>query len=208
MSEPKQTAAGAPHLRFLVGLSCALAALTACDGAIGGGDGAAGGGSGGTTGGTGSVGPGSDTKAVGPRPLYRLTRREYNNTVHDLLGDTTHPADTFPDDRDRSFLFRRAGLVATQDADLLRSTAEALAATAIKTPASILPCDPTAGEDACATKFISDFGLRAYRRPLNATESMHLTSLYQNARTTLKLSFNDAIAVLLEAILQSPAFLY
>jgi hypothetical protein len=159
-------------------------------------------------GGGGAIGPGSDPNAVGPRPLYRLTRREYNNTVHDLLGDTTHPADGFPDDRDRSFLFRRAGLVATQDADLLRITAEELAATAMKTPSSVLPCDPASGEDACAAKFITDFGLRAYRRPLADAEKMHLTALYQSARTTLKLSFNDAIAVLLEGILQSPAFLY
>jgi len=230
MTDPKRTVEGSPQLRFLLGVSCALAALTACDatisgsGAAGGaGPAAAGPGPGNPTGGSGAVGntgggsslagggtigPASDPNAVGPRPLYRLTRREYNNTVRDLLGDSTHPADGFPDDRDRSFLFRRAGLVATQDGDLLRTTAETLAATAIKTPATVLPCDPTAGEDACATKFISAFGLRAYRRPLNATESMHLTALYQNARTTLKLTFNDAIAMLLEAILQSPAFLY
>ncbi|HXK17050.1 MAG TPA: DUF1592 domain-containing protein, partial [Polyangiaceae bacterium] len=232
MTDPKRTVEGSPQLRFLFGVSCALAALTACDATISGGNGAGGAGtvvggpsnlngggsasvsgSGAATGGSslaggGTIGPVTDPNAVGPRPLYRLTRREYNNTVHDLLGDATHPADGFPDDHDRAFLFRRAGLVATQDADLLRSTAEALAATAMKTPTSVLPCDPTGGEDACATKFISDFGLRAYRRPLSATESMHLTALYQNARTALKLSFNDAITVLLEAILQSPAFLY
>ncbi|HEX2870219.1 MAG TPA: DUF1592 domain-containing protein [Polyangiaceae bacterium] len=165
-------------------------------------------GTGGGTGGTGSVSPGSDPNAVGPRSLARLTRRQYNNTVRDLLGDTTHPADQFPDDKDRQFLFRRAGLVATLDADQLRTSAETLAAAAIKTPANLLSCDPAAGEDACAAQFIADFGLRAYRRPLNATESMHLLSLYQNARNNLKLSFNDAIAVLLEGILQSPAFLY
>src|SRR5882672_2970504 len=143
MSELKRTVEGSPHLRFLAGVSCALAALTACDATIsGGGNGAGGAGAiagpggpagpngnagvGSSLGGGGTIGPGSDPNAVGPRPLYRLTRREYNNTVHDLLGDTTHPADAFPDDRDRSFLFRRAGLVATQDADLLRTTAETL----------------------------------------------------------------------------------
>lgn len=30
--------------------------------------------------------------------LHRLNRAEYNNTVRDLLGDTTNPADDFPDD--------------------------------------------------------------------------------------------------------------
>src|SRR5260221_105872 len=179
MTDPKRTVEGSPQLRFLLGVSCALAALTACDATISGGSGAGGAGTvvggpsnlngGGTSSvsssgsgsdpgggsslaGGGTIGPVTDPNAVGPRPLYRLTRREYNNTVHDLLGDTTHPADTFPDDRDRSFLFRRAGVVATQDAHLLRSTAAALAATAMKTPTSVLPCDPTGGEDACSTK--------------------------------------------------------
>src|SRR5262245_24290261 len=36
----------------------------------------------------------------GPSPLRRLTRREYNNTVRDLLGDTTRPAEAFPAEED------------------------------------------------------------------------------------------------------------
>jgi hypothetical protein len=218
MRSREQGADGAPHVsRLVFAVGVALAALAACDGSISGSNAGSGGAglppgnlnaAGSASSGGASIGPGSDPNAVGPRPLYRLTRREYNNTVHDLLGDDTHPADGFPDDRDRAFLFRRAGLVATQDADLLRTTAETLAATAIKSIAGILPCDPASGEDACATKFISDFGKRAYRRPLSGPEAMNLTALYQNARTNLKLSFNDAIGVLLEALLQSPAFLY
>jgi uncharacterized protein DUF1592/uncharacterized protein DUF1588/uncharacterized protein DUF1595/uncharacterized protein DUF1585/uncharacterized protein DUF1587 len=209
MRDPMNVGAAAPSsLRLLVGLGISLVALVACEGGIDGTNpGSAGGGpSGGASATGGSVG--MDANPAGPRPLSRLTRREYNNTVRDLLGDTTHPADDFPEDRDRAFLFRRAGLVATQDADLLRSAAEALASQAIKTPSSVLPCDAASGEDACAAKFISDFGKRAYRRPLSDVETMRLTALYQNARTTLKMTFNDAIETLLEGMLQSPAFLY
>ena len=72
----------------------------------------------------------------------------------------------------------------------------------------MLPCDAASGEDACAAKFIADFGKRAYRRPLSDVETMRLTALYQNARTVQKMTFNDAIETLLEGILQSPAFLY
>ena len=50
-------------------------------------------------------GPGSeplscDGAAISPgdAPIRRMTHFEYNNTVHDLLGDTTSPADTFPPD--------------------------------------------------------------------------------------------------------------
>jgi hypothetical protein len=208
MRSSKQAVAGVPSvLNLVVGVAAALAGLVACDASIDGADGAGGAGplngAGSSSGGAG-VGP----NAAGPRPLLRLTRREYNNTVRDLLGDTTHPADEFPDDRDRAFLFRRSGLVATQDADLLRTTAEALAKTAIQTPTRVLPCDAASGEDECAAKFIADFGKRAYRRPLSDVETTRLTALYQNARTVQKMTFDGAIETLLEGILQSPAFLY
>ena len=32
---------------------------------------------------------------AGPSPIRRLNRTEYNNTIRDLLGDTTRPADAF-----------------------------------------------------------------------------------------------------------------
>src|SRR5262245_60420040 len=45
--------------------------------------------------------PGSAASACGApepgrAPLRRLTKPEYNNTVRDLLGDTTRPADSLP----------------------------------------------------------------------------------------------------------------
>src|SRR4051812_11492045 len=38
------------------------------------------------------------TKAVGASPMRRLTHAEYDNSVADLLGDTTHPASDFAPD--------------------------------------------------------------------------------------------------------------
>src|SRR5437016_3093093 len=35
----------------------------------------------------------------GPAPLRRLTQAQFNNTVRDLLGDATKPADSFPPDQ-------------------------------------------------------------------------------------------------------------
>ena len=58
-------------------------------GQVGGGNGN----TGGTTGGGGGI---LDQTAAGPTPLRRLDRREYNNTVRDLLGDNSSPADKFP----------------------------------------------------------------------------------------------------------------
>jgi len=185
------------------GLSIALALLGGCQSTVDGADA-----TGGASSAGGSPSTPSELSTTGPRPLTRLTRREYNNTVRDLLGDTTRPADDFADDRDRSFLFRRAGLVATQDAELLRGSAEELTKAALKKIDQLLPCQPASGEDACAAQFIATFGLRAFRRPLSDAETQRLTALYREARDTLKLGFTDAIGVLIEGMLQAPAFLY
>jgi hypothetical protein len=158
--------------------------------------------------GTSAPGAAGDPNAAGLRPLRRLTRREYNNTVRDLLGDTSRPADSFPEDSDETFLFRRAGLVAQQDATVLRSAAETLGLAAARNPKPLLPCDPAAGEPACARQFIETFGLHAFRRPLHADELDRLLALYDTGRTTMKLAFADAVGLLVEAMLQAPGFLY
>jgi hypothetical protein len=135
-------------------------------------------------------------------PLYRLTNLEYNNTVRDLLGDTTHPADQFPLDEDDRFLYRRAAQVATLDADRLREAAENLAKAYAPAPCS------GGGEPACATQFITTFGQRAYRRPLLPDEISRLTDLYNIGRTTLMLDYAGGIKLLVEGMLQSPEFIY
>ena len=45
------------------------------------------------------VAPGSCGEITpGASPIRRMTRLEYDNTVRDLLGDTTRPAQVFPPD--------------------------------------------------------------------------------------------------------------
>src|SRR5450432_13158 len=53
---------------------------------------------GGSVGASGVVVAGDACKTLDPGPSYvrRLNRFEYNNTVRDLLGDTTAPATDFP----------------------------------------------------------------------------------------------------------------
>jgi hypothetical protein len=148
-----------------------------------------------------------DPNAAGPRPLRRLDRREYNNTVRDLLGDPSAPADKFPSDRDSDFLFRQAGLVTSQDYSTIQEAAEVLAASAAKKAATLAPCAGTP-EDACARKFATTFGLRAYRRPLVDREAESLVQLFKEARGAPGADYAAAIGAMIEGILQSPAFLY
>lgn len=212
----------------VIQLGCVIstvAALSACTADIGGGQGG-GTGAGSPTGGAGGLvdtngdgipdtpagggsGPGispTDPNAVGPMPLRRLNRREYNNTVRDLLGTAQRPADEFPADLDATYTFPRAGIVATLDAEHLQEAAEALVAEA--DVSKVLPCMPAGDEAACAKQFIEKFGLKAFRRPLLAEEIARLTALYDKGRGALMLDFNGAIKLVLEGMLQAPGFLY
>jgi hypothetical protein len=150
----------------------------------------------------------ADPLAAGPQPLRRMNAREYNNTVRDLLGDNTRPGDRFPSDRDTDFTFRHAGLVSSLDFSTIQDAAESLAAAAEKNVMTLAPC-AGGNEDECARNFATTFGLRAYRRPLVAREIDSLVQLYKDARNApSSLPYAGGIKVMLQGMLQSPAFLY
>ena len=88
-----------------------------------------------------------------------------------------------------------------------QSAALALSKAATLDLPALLACDPVSqGEDACVAGFVSDFGLRAYRRPLAAEETSRLLAFY--AKSKLAFDFPTAVRLLLQAMLQSPHFLY
>jgi hypothetical protein len=147
-----------------------------------------------------------------PAPIRRLSRFEYNNTVRDLLGDTTRPADAFPaevgstDFNNDAQALDFSRLLMEQYFAAAQSLATRAGADA-KGFAAILGCDPAAaGETACATTFVQGFGLRAYRRPLDAGERDRLLAVYRGARVDG--DFRTAITAVLRTMLQAPQFLY
>ena len=149
----------------------------------------------------------ADPNAAGPMPLRRLNQREYNNTVRDLLGVQTKPANAFPADIDSDFIFRRYGAVSTLDASHMSEAAEAISPTV--DVAKLAPCSGGAGaETACVQTFLATFGLHAYRRPLVADEVSGLMALYQTGRNSLRLDYSGGIKLLIEAMLQAPGFVY
>jgi hypothetical protein len=173
------------------------------------------GGSGGTNvgpGNGGTVGPGGPD-APGNATFRRLSRFEYNNTVHDLLGDTTSPADDFPPDAEAGKSgFLVGGTVAEADAAHLLDAAESLGAAAMTKLDTLLPCTPVptaaAAQDTCAKNFIHTFGKRAFRRPLTTEEEAGLVSYYGTQRTANGADFPNAIRLVVSAVLMSPQFLY
>src|SRR5689334_23149416 len=93
------------HYTYISCLAVCLAgpSLVGCEGSLSGGDGGPNGPGGmnpnlGSAGGSGTPNPepaDCTTPKPGAAPVRRMTRFEYNNTVRDLLGDTTSPAQSF-----------------------------------------------------------------------------------------------------------------
>jgi hypothetical protein len=146
-------------------------------------------------------------------PIRRLTRFEYNNTVRDLLGDTTAPADVLPPEEEVAGFNNQAAALTSSDLliEQYMKVAEDVGARAVLDIDALLPtCDPGLdGNDTCALTFIRDFGRRAFRRPLSQTEVERLKGVFDWAVTDPDLGrFEDGIQVVIEAALQSPSFLY
>jgi hypothetical protein len=135
--------------------------------------------------------------------LRRLTHSQYNNTVRDLLDDRSLPAGQFPpedfvngfknqyDSENLSPLLQ----------DAYSAAAEKLAANAFRRNARrLVACDPS---PACRAEFIRNFGLKAFRRPLDPAEIVRYEKLFQKQP-----SFLAGAQLVVEAMLQSPNFLF
>ena len=146
-------------------------------------------------------------------PIRRLTRFEYNRTVRDLLGDTSNPADVLPPEEEVAGFNNQAAALTSSDLliEQYMKVAEDVSARAVGNMEALIPgCDPDLdGNDACASSFIRDFGKRAFRRPLSQTEIERFKSVFDWAIADADLGrFEDGIEVVLQAMLQSPSFLY
>lgn len=184
------------------------------------------GGSGPSVGGTGGgvgvqdgtviVGPKAEPllpESAGPLVLRRLTHREFNNSVKDLLGDTTNAADTWSvDDGSTNSGFQAPNAVDKATLQFIEPSVSTIAENAVTQNRVTIPCtNPAAGtaETTCATQFIKTFGRRAYRRPVTDAETTDLLAVFTTAHTTpILYDFRTSIAQVIKAMLQSPNFLY
>jgi hypothetical protein len=144
--------------------------------------------------------------------LRRLTHSQYNNTVRDLLGDYSRPADRFPPE---DFVNGFKNQLRTQGmppllAEAYSGAAEKLALNAFRAGDvnQLIPCKPASASDAkCRDQFVRGFGLRAFRRPLSDAEAQRYGDLFaaQSARSG---RFVEGARAVVEAMLQSPKFLF
>src|SRR5581483_5787623 len=144
--------------------------------------------------------------------LRRLSVRELDATLQQLVGDTTHaavtlmPGDT-PAPFDNDYATQLASAVYVEAAERL---AQQIAADTLASPsrrALVLPCTPANDDDlACLENFIRTFGRRALRRPLTDAEVMGFMSLHTLARQ--RGTFDDSVTLIIERLLLDPEFLF
>lgn len=184
-------------------LAIALATLVTgqCTGVVGGPPGMTGGG-----------GPGVGALTLGPTGLHRLSRIEYDNTLADLMGDSSRPGfavlpeDTNdPFDNDYATQLVSGALIAALETLARDASARLLADTPRRD--ALVGCTPTGpGDQACLESFVRRFGRRAFRRPLEDTEIAAYLTL-----STFAIEANDfytAVDLALRAFLQDPSFVY
>ena len=150
----------------------------------------------------------------GPATLRRLTRAQYTNAIRDLLGaDVPVPADFEPDTVLSGFASIGSSLttVSATAAEKFESAANTLGAQAFADPTRrgrLVTCSPAATVDeGCARSFVTDFGRRAWRRPLTTDEVARYTAIATQGATMLG-DFWKGLGYALSGLIQSPNFLY
>jgi hypothetical protein len=175
-------------------------------------------------GGSSSTGSGGTTPGIscpsimpGRAPLRRLTTFEYNNTVRDLLMDTTNPDNDFPSEVIGNGFGNDADSqsVSSVLAGNYSSAAEGIAAratmnaTALGRLATCASNVTTANEESCARTIATSLLPRAFRRTVPTTEVDEYVALYRSTRAlSTTFTFANGVAAMIEAILQAPDFLY
>ena len=145
---------------------------------------------------------------AGPSPIRRLTRWEYDNTVRDLLGDSSRPSGRFPpDERGAGFTNDAQNLsVSPLHVENYLDAAEKLVNAATTDLGKLVPCDPATGDMGCATRFLESWGKRAWRRPLDDEEKAAMLKVFAAGMTSD--GFATGIRMMMQVMLQVPQFLY
>ncbi len=143
----------------------------------------------------------------------RLTHTQYDRTVSDLLYLDVAVSNEFEADPvfagyDNSI--ENLAVAGRLGRDYRRA-AEQLAARAVGDATAykrLAPCAST--PTTCGAEFVQAFGRRAYRRPLTAQEQTTYAQLHVAGATLVASgdAFKDGVQVVIEAMLQSPKFLY
>jgi hypothetical protein len=137
--------------------------------------------------------------------LRRLTHSQYNHTVRDLLGDQTAPANRFPPE-DFVNGFRNqyeSQSLSPLQIEAYSAAAERLAENAFRggDTNGLIPCNEAT--PACRARFVREFGLKTFRRPLEPAEQRRYEELMGAEEDLVR-----GAQLVVEVMLQSTSFLF
>ena len=143
---------------------------------------------------------------TGRTPLRRLTRGELDTSIRALLQvDAAAATSVTPDERMGPFYSNAVAPVDELAVEQYSELAARVALAATPRMAAIAGCE--LGTDAaCAARFIETFGKKVYRRPLEAAEKTELLTVFEAGKAAADVA--KGFQTVLEALLQSPFFLY
>ncbi len=144
--------------------------------------------------------------------VRRLTHSQYDHTVRDLLKAQIQPSATFPKE---DFIGGFKNQVEGQGISPLQAEAYSIAAERLSRAAfrggdgqGLIPGKPSSPTDKpLAEDFVRQFGRRALRRPLAGGEVERYVELFL-FEADRKKDFQAGAAIVVEAMLQSPHFLF
>jgi hypothetical protein len=142
--------------------------------------------------------------------IHRLSRAEYNNTVRDLLGVTSRPADQFPADGGGGGGFDNNADTLFIPPILMErylSAAGEIVRDAPKERIFFLKPSKKLPARTVARKILSFFSSRGFRRPVEPAELNGLMRLYDQS-IAKRVKHEDAVRYALKAVLVSPSFLF
>ncbi len=142
--------------------------------------------------------------SLAPARLWRLSDTQHHNAIADLLGldevlEVRTPGVAVDAFVNESELLAVTGPLAAQ----YQAAAADAAMQAGERLTEVVPC--TSEDQICAETFIDDFAGRAFRRSLTPQEHEDLVGVYLLGAEA---NFRTGIETVIEAVLQSPSFLY
>jgi len=141
-----------------------------------------------------------------PRRLWRLSAMQYGNALKDLLNlDAAPVLSNNGGTAQYAFFSDDAASVDANFQFSIFQTVEATMAQIAPQIPQMAVCNAGENQVACATRFAQSFGARAFRRPLGDDEVAALMGPFNEGVTT---DFNTGISLMIEALLQSPSFLF
>jgi Protein of unknown function (DUF1592)/Protein of unknown function (DUF1588)/Protein of unknown function (DUF1595)/Protein of unknown function (DUF1585)/Protein of unknown function (DUF1587) len=147
----------------------------------------------------------------------RLSRTELDNTLRDLLGDSTAPASKMlSEDRftpfDNDYTTQRASGALVDSLELLARAVATRALANTTQRSQVVPCMPASnGDQACFERTVRELLPRAFRRPVTDAEVDAYLPLLDYAtedNPDVPHDFYTAVELLLRSVLQDPEFLY